>query len=594
MISFRSPFCRVRASALFLVSVTSGALPGFSAEEKSADRIVELPAMVVTDSRELPPPESWRYAAIPGFEILSNAPESETQKLLRDFQLFNIAIDTVWKGLQEKRTVPIALIICGKGGKFDAFLPPNDGRIDGARASLFFQNREQVAIVLDFEAKTLLVDSLALREAATQAAPNAVAAAEEADPSDPAAAGGQVEVDHYSQLYREYIRYLMSRIQPRQPAWFEEGLSQLFMGMKFDRRSIVFAKVTEPGETGEVNFNQTLQGRAFIPLQDFFDVQRDSNIATSPIANQWSKQAQAFVHLCLYGEGQKYQKSFLTFLLRIQTEPVTEALFKECFKMSYKNMLTVLAGYRDFTVSKSFEWRLPKGQMLPEPTPLALREATQSEVGRIKGDALRLAGRPEAAHAALVAPYIRGERDPRLLAALGLEELAAGRTDRAEKFLEAAVTAKVDRPRAGLELARLRYKAHLAQPAAAEGQFSDAQTQEVIAPLLAVRSQPPPLPEIYELLGDTLVRSVTPPARETLAVLYEGVNLFPGRLGIAYQTAVLSIRSGHVKGAAGVIEHGLRLARDEKTRALFSDLKASLPPVPASSAPAAPPAKAKR
>jgi len=371
------------------------------------------------------------------------------------------------------------------------------------------------------------------------------------------------------------------------------------MGMKFDRRTIIFAKVTEPGEVGEVNFNQALQGRAFIPLQDFFDVQRDSIIATSPIANLWAKQAQAFVHLCLYGEGQKYQKSFLTFLLRIQKEPVTEALFKECFKMSYKNMLTVLAGYRDFTVSKSFQWRLPKGQMLPEPEPLAFREATESEVGRIKGDALRLAGHPESAHAALVAPYIRGERDPRLLAALGLEELAAGRTDRAQKFLEVAVNAKVDRPRAGLELARLRYQAHVAQPAAVNGQLSDAQTQEIIAPLLAIRSQPPALPEIYELLGDALVRSVSPPSRETLAALYDGVNLFPGRLGIAYQTAVLSIRSGQLKGAAGVIEHGLRLARDEKTRTLFSDLKSSLPPAPASPAaatpvPASSPAGAKR
>ena len=32
------------------------------------DPVIELPKFVVTDSRELPQPESWRYATIPGFE----------------------------------------------------------------------------------------------------------------------------------------------------------------------------------------------------------------------------------------------------------------------------------------------------------------------------------------------------------------------------------------------------------------------------------------------------------------------------------------------------------------------------------------------
>ena len=51
----------------------------------AAGPVVELPKFVVTDSRELPPPESWRYATMPGFEILSNASDKATQRLLRDF-----------------------------------------------------------------------------------------------------------------------------------------------------------------------------------------------------------------------------------------------------------------------------------------------------------------------------------------------------------------------------------------------------------------------------------------------------------------------------------------------------------------------------
>jgi hypothetical protein len=100
-----------------------------------------------------------------------------------------------------------------------------------------------------------------------------------------------------------------------------------------------------------------------------------------------------------------------------------------------------------------------------------LQDAPDAVVGRIKGEALRLAGHGNEAHNALIAPYIRGERDPRLLAALGLDEKLAGNVDRARKFLEAASNAKVDRARAYLELARLRFAAAQATPKAAQGRL---------------------------------------------------------------------------------------------------------------------------
>lgn len=196
-----------------------------------------------------------------------------------------------------------------------------------------------------------------------------------------------------------------------------------------------------------------------------------------------------------------------------------------------------------------------------------------------------MADRMDHARAALIAPYSRGERDPRLLAALGLYERTAGNDERAEKFLAAATTAKVIRPRAYLELARLRYQAALAKPAGSDGALSPAQTTEVMNLLLPARTQPPAMPEIYELMADTLVRSADAPKRETLQVLFDGVNQFPRRLGIVYQTAVLCIRAGETKAATALVEQGLRLAPDESSKAHFTALKASLPANPA------PPAK---
>ena len=83
------------AFGAFVALVVGSWLPA-QEQPTPADPIVELPKFVVTDSRELPPPESWRYATIPGFEILTNASDRATQRLLRDFGMFRQALGHVW------------------------------------------------------------------------------------------------------------------------------------------------------------------------------------------------------------------------------------------------------------------------------------------------------------------------------------------------------------------------------------------------------------------------------------------------------------------------------------------------------------------
>ena len=213
-------------------------------------------------------------------------------------------------------------------------------------------------------------------------------------------------------------------------------------------------------------------------------VTHNSPEATNPLGNnRWAKQAYAFVHMCLYGYNGKYQRAFMTFLQRSAREPVTEDLFKACFRfpkkakdgsetfkeMNYKDMLSEIRSYCDFPVYKK-QTLEPKKRSDPDlitvPKPLALREATQSEIGRIKGEALVLGGHLKQAHTELIAPYLRGERDPDLLAALGVYDQANGEPERARKLLEAAYANKTKRADAALELARLRYVDALGSPAA--------------------------------------------------------------------------------------------------------------------------------
>ena len=560
--------------------------------------VIELPKFIVTDSRELPPPESWRYATMPGFEILSNASDKATQRLMRDFDMFRQALGHVWP-MPNRLPHTTSLILCGKRNKFDAFIPTGRYVPDAGFVSVFLKKGLQTAIVIDLQATTLNVLNVdGLNDAAT------------------GTDSGQISVDHDKQLYREYVRYLLSRSEPRLPAWLEEGLSQIIMRMEFDKRWIVFAKLEDPntistqaamnmqmnalsagdGEDAMVlpgapaedrDFNAALQRKALVPFDKFFAVEHDSPEATNVLGNnRWAKQAYAFVHMCLYGMNGKYQKQFSAFLQRLAREPASEEMFKQVFNKTYKQMALEMRGYIDFTVYQHREFR-SKEDVIIAPKPLELREATQSEVGRIKGEAMVLAGRAKEARAELIAPYTRGERDPYLLAAIGLYEKNHGEEARARKFLEAAFVAKAKRSDACLELARYRLADAVAKPAA-EGRLSVQQTANVLAPLVFAHGKPPINPALYDLAGDTWARSSIAPSKDDAKLMIEGALLFPTRLRTVFQAGVMARDVGDVRSAHALTEHGLRYAPDAKVKERFVALKASLPPAPPEPAAATP------
>jgi hypothetical protein len=585
-------FCRLsrltRLAAAIATCAAALAARRLAAQEKPTGPIVELPKFVVTDSRELPKPEAWRYAQIPGFEILSNASDRATKDLIRDFTLFKLALNEMFP-VPTGSAAPTALILCGRGGKFDAFIPAGKSSTEGVLASLFLTHQDQSAIVIDFQASTLdLIGG---------------------DTSDDAATGTdstQIAVEHNKQLYREYVHYLLGRTDPRPPAWLEEGMAQIIMKMRFDKENIYFGQLADQNEVStaagqaaaanamfaaddpdnpaagapveDLDFNAALKNKALVPLQEMFAMAHDSPAALNPFGNnRWAKQSYAFVHMCIYGRGGIYQKPFAQFLARLGKEPPSEALFQACFKMSYKKMLDELRGYLNVTDYQSQEKHAKKGRGFAEPPPLALREATQGEIGRIKGEAFKLAGHADLAKGELTAAYIRGERDPQLLAALGIFQHEAGDDERARKLLEAAVAARVERPGAYLALAQLRSADALAKPAGANGNFSAAQFASVHDLLMAARQQVPPLRGVYELLADTWARSPSKPAKEDVAVLVEGVRLFPTHLRLLYQTTLFCIDAGMNDVAWPLVEYGVKMSPDPKGKAMFAQLRESLP-----------------
>lgn len=562
----QSPAIMLLLSALAVAgSVSADVAP------PAADPILELPKYTVTGKMELPPPEAWRYAEFPGFTVLSNAPDRKTQRLLANFEWFRYALSIVWP-MPDKTSVPVSIIVCGADDTFAAFVPEAKRGEANQRLSYLLHDREQAAIIIDAETTVF----------------SGGGPAEELDGE---LAGGNAAVESADLLCREYVRFLFSRSAQNLPVWMEEGLIQMFLAMNISQEQVAFGQIEDPsaGSSGEIpglpgsgggpredgDFNRSF-GR-LMPLDKFFAVTRGSAWAHQLYGNnRWVKQAYAFVHMCVLGRGGRYRKPFVQFLQRASREPVTEAMFKECFGMNYKEMQVELSIYKDFTDHQSMEYFLKKGSELPKPTPLVLRDAEEFESARLKGDALLLGGHFREARAVLLPAYLRGSRDPGLLATLGLCERAAGENDRARKFLEAAVAHKVVRPEAYLELARMRHAEAIAKPAAGK-LLSTEQVAGITSLLHVARHQPPHMPELYELLADTWQRSAAKPTRDDVLILIQGATLFPDHLAYVAQTAAFAVDAGIFDAARPMIEHGLDRAKDPQIAARFAQLKASLP-----------------
>jgi hypothetical protein len=510
---------------------------------------------------------------------------------VRDFQRFHQALVTVWPPAEVRSGLPTLLVLCGRDQAFATFAP--EAADPGATGfiSVSGSDGEVSAIVLDME-----TSSLGMLSADALAAPE-----------PPAPDGDEIEsgvlsglpdfaVSPYEQLYREYLRLVLSRAQPRAPAWFEEGLAQLFMRMEFSPTSITVGRVEDPntrslrpGMVEDRDFNAALQRRALLPMEELFAVPHDSPTARRPLGGVWSKQAYAFVHLCLYSGDPALQKGLLTFVRRLASEPPSEALFRSCFGRSYPDAQQALRAHVDFTRIKAVEFRLKKGERPVQPPEPVFRAATQGEIGRIKGDALRICGRPDAARTELRAAYLRGERDPALLAALGLEELAASKRERGRRFLEAAARGEVVRPRVYIQLARWRLEEALATRTDPAGMLSDSDLTPILQPLGIARRQPPAQFAWYLTLTEAWQHAAALPPAGQLAVLDEGVRLFPLQSAWLLEVARLKQRAGLIADAAAIAEFGEQTARDATLRDRFVALRRTLPPT-ASVQPAAPPA----
>ncbi len=554
-----------------------------TAPARAADEpaVVALPPFMVEEAAKGPP---WRYAQSPDFEILSRCDDATTRGLTETYhrlhRLLTIILPTP---LQVQHAVPKTIIYYNEEMRPAASQEIITQMLHGANSTppplemvAGLGGRGLRSYVPSSRRYTFL-PNMRLWDKDTMAVFAIVRA-------------GEFDSDNMF-LTPDYVAYLAKTRTPTLSTWFLAGLLTLYPQVKFHRDTLTLESAVwiSDAETMILKADPK-KTRALLPFAAFLRGDVSANQQTKEQnLRLWASQAELLIRWGVDPRNGGRTAGFWKFVERSAGELPTEELLQECLGLDYAALVEQLTAFLPLAVRKDVTLRTKAPIKLP---PLTLRNATDGEIARIKGDWERLeidyvrrrypdlAGKyVEQARRTLLRAYDRNDRDPRLLAILGLCEIDAGNDAGARDYLEAAARLDVVRPRAWYELARLRYLECLAAPATA-GKLSATQAADVLTPLFTARKQSPPLAEVYELIADVWSQSAIIPNAGHLAVVTEGVGLFPRRVSLVHRAAALMVAYGRAAEATALIELGLRTATDETERARFTALQALVPPTP--------------
>ncbi len=570
---------------LFLLAALALISPGGRAAEIGDDIAVALPPFLVEEQIKGPP---WRYAEVMGFEVLSRCRDATTRRVVEAHHRLHALLGEILPpALRLQFTVRPTFILydeelqpassqevirkmlqggpAGADDDFGAmpgargFRPPSTTRRISFLPNLRLWDRDAMAVFMivrqdDFDASRL-------------------------------------------SLTHDYVRYLLTGRIPSLPAWFIAGLLTLYQKTHYDGDRLTLEPIVwpayvppdpaklEPGVEPPVGpLPQLFQPPPAAPNPKVaFDLAR---LLGDQATKAWQAHAALFVRWGLEADHRAHRSAFWRFVERSAVAATSEALFVECFGFDYAAARARLNAHLPVAVKKDAVFRLDRSARL---APFTLSDATDAQIARIKGDWERMEVpyvrklSPELApkyldlsRRTLRRAYDRDYRDPGLLAVMGLAEVDGGNDAGARDFLESAAALGPLRPRANYELARLRFAA-LRDPAApGETRLSAEQAASVLHPLFAARAGEPPLPEVYELIAEVWAACAHPPTRGHLAVLDEGVRLFPRRSVLAVRTAELYLDRGFRDETGLLLELAARTSEEAAVLARIAVLRARL------------------
>ncbi|MBL9190011.1 MAG: hypothetical protein JNK23_21205 [Opitutaceae bacterium] len=384
-----------------------------------------------------------------------------------------------------------------------------------------------------------------------------------------------------------HVRFLVKTRVPELPAWLIDGIERTWHSADFVMDPITLRPlVWHTQRESDALAIDPMRPRALLPAGELFATEAMRALENRHPRHRATRQAtQELFFRWAITSSAATREALWKFAAHAAEAPVTEALFESCFGFDFAELRDRLSDYLPKAVDRA-AWIAP-GDLPPAPD-FEVKPATPSQIARVRGEWERLAiehvhrrlpqvREPYIAQArrTLRRAYDAGDRDPRLLATMGLCEIDARNPAGAGQYLEPAVAAGVARPRAYFELALLRFD-ELRRDAPETKAFSFTELAPVIQPLQRAVTQAPPLPEVFMLLAEAWARCELAPSPAEFAALALGARLFAQNASVAYPIAVAFSRHGKKAEAAAVLDACSGAAPDDSTRERIRELRADL------------------
>jgi hypothetical protein len=246
-------FCRARLSFWFLLSglaLSAATTPTFPGQD-----------------------EKWRYYQSPNFELYSGNSESESRDLLFKLEVLRaIFLDQL--KLKERRPLPVTIYYFGNERSFRAYTPAAYKKND-VFTGYYIARPDRATIAMA--------------------------------PRDDDGAAQRT-------IFHEYIHHLMNVTEQKPPAWYNEGMAELFATIKIEWGQV---EIGHPS-AGRV---YELQSGKLLPLEQLFATTHASATFTEgKHTGMFYSQAWALVHYCYLGASD-LPRDKLNLFLKVARSP---------------------------------------------------------------------------------------------------------------------------------------------------------------------------------------------------------------------------------------------------------------------------------
>lgn len=544
------PFAKQKASFKVFAKTAPGhlallalaALPKTQAQPaKPADETVDLPLFVIKGKRALPPPESWRYVRIPdievtrgskkirvqGAEILSNDMAKNLDAFAYEYQLRQVAAALFWPALSTARHARPPVIILDRNIDPIAAREDNEDALVAWEGSLLDENGPAAEDFMTATGDLASGNSAPIMTRSIGAAnplPSGISVLRTIDGIVTVKVRGGM---HFFDIERQagvvsnrLLVHALKDMTPRPPLWLESGLGWLIETMEVNRERLLIG-----AEHLAIDRKRWTLAPLKLVLEGDLSAQHD-DAAPSPKEKNYNTRltAIAFVHFGLYGDASRHAADFVKFADRASREPVTEEVFRECFRMSYEKMHAMLVKFATDTAiyrTSGVQTKLP-----PMPA-VEVREATQSEIGCLQAAEFWVNERRPQALEVLRLAYARGERSPRLLEDIAYFEEKEGNIGVARKLMAALKNNPSPGDRAFITQARLGLRDARGTPDW-PGKLKREDTLRLLKLVFAAaRMQPSPSEEVCELAAVIVLESEGLPGDDIVSFLRHAARLHP-------------------------------------------------------------------